>query len=133
MKLPYRLWIAAGGLCICCAKKMPHMGQGNPVTNAPTVEHVFPRHPRACSLKKCRDLESLFDLPNKKAMAHAICNRKKGNRAPKPCEVIFLMALNARIGHTAQNDSKPGAQMRTAARSARRKRKRMHEMQEMNS
>lgn len=31
-------------------------------------------------------------------LAHRLCNQRKGERLPHPCEVIYLAAINARLG-----------------------------------
>lgn len=72
------LFRAQGGRCGIC---------GWPVRNfkAASIEHVVPR-----------SLGGFWGLGNMVA-AHRDCNQAKGDRLPTGCELIWLLAVNARL------------------------------------
>jgi hypothetical protein len=127
------MWFAGGGLCCCCARELA--APGMPVPNkgaAVTIEHVLPKSPRPRDLAKIAAFRALVGGGGRKAMAHWLCNHRKGNRAPTGCEVVFLMAVNARLGRSGADDSRwgPTSNIRTKARKVRRMRsKRLRAMQ----
>ncbi len=65
---------AQGGRCYLCGKPM----------EKPTREHVMPR---ALGGRNAKNVLG----------AHSLCNRIKADRYPKPCELLFLAAINLRI------------------------------------
>lgn len=95
-----RLVWAGGGVCCCCANPFVPLPTKN---GEPTVEHVFPQSPRGADLTRLKELRALvinrFGKPqrDRKAAAHAKCNRAKGNRPPTGCEIVFLMSVNDRL------------------------------------
>lgn len=97
---PRALYLAADGLCICCARPMPEVGDITASKGArPTLEHVFPKHPAPSALPIIARFLRIFPFRFRPcALAHSKCNNRKGNRAPTGCEVIFLLAVNARTG-----------------------------------
>jgi hypothetical protein len=58
---------------------------------APSRDHVRPRHP-----EKGRTLGSFLNI----LLAHTKCNNRKGRRVPRPCEVLFLEAINEIVAAT---------------------------------
>lgn len=100
-----RLYKAALGLCICCAKPMPQPKdrrvkgwcKGRPISAEPTIEHVFPRNPYAPDMRRMAALRRFLGDRGTTAPAHEVCNRRKGNRPPTACEVIFLTAVQDRV------------------------------------
>lgn len=114
------LWAAGGGLCCCCFADLAAPDtQGLPLARTATIEHVLPKSPRACDLPKIAAFRAIVGRAGRKAMAHWKCNHRKGNRPPTGCEVIFLMAVNARLG-LGDPPPRPGSQKRTRSRKARR-------------
>lgn len=111
-------WEAANGLCCVCATDLPKAGETFTKNRAPTLEHVFPKSPAANALAKIAVLRKLVCGANRTALAHAKCNRDKGNRAPTGCEAVFLMAVNLRLGHVTRDGDTPNK--RTKMRKARR-------------
>lgn len=109
MPTPVALWHAADGLCSCCAKPMPEIGMESSKGARATIEHVFPRSPKGHAVRKIRLFYDLFPgefRGRRTAMAHSKCNNRKGNRAPTGCEVVFLMAVNARVEGECQRAEK---------------------------
>jgi hypothetical protein len=51
-----------------------------------SVDHVWPRRFR-------------FGLIGNQLIAHQLCNNRKGDREPTACEIIWLHAVNAQLGH----------------------------------
>lgn len=116
-----RLWKAGGCACGLCGNPVPepvrYFGV-NPRGQKPSIEHVFPRGPKASDLERIRRLRQIV---GKKAprvvIAHSKCNNRKSNRAPTACEVIFLLAVNLRLAAFVNEE----ANLRTKARAARRR------------
>lgn len=81
LSAPYRtrLMEAQGGRCYLCGKHM----------SAPTEDHVVPK---ALGGKNRAN----------RLMACGPCNNRKANRPPRPCEVIYLQAINLRAFHRAR-------------------------------
>lgn len=117
----HALWSAARGLCGICAQDVDSPAEffEGPKGSAPTMDHVYPRGPRPADLKRIMALTALDPDKRRKVVAHWRCNHKKGNRAPTGCEVIFLMAVNARLRGRPEEQS---AARRTKVRAERRKR-----------
>lgn len=65
-----------GGRCYLC---------GQPMRTEPTREHVVPK---ARGGRNARNILA----------AHQACNLRKADRAPYPCELLYLAAVNARLG-----------------------------------
>jgi hypothetical protein len=119
---PLALWRAALGRCGVCGEAVPSPAEERLAKGrAPTVDHVFPRNPAAADLARIARLVALSPDRRRKVIAHAKCNRRKGNRAPTACELIFLMAVNARLR---DRPEEVAARKRTAATKARRLRQR---------
>lgn len=70
-----RLWEAQGRRCPGCGGKIGDVRPG--AAMAPTEDHVVPRSKGGSG-----------ERPNIVLM-HAACNRRKGNRQPHPCELLF--------------------------------------------
>lgn len=66
--------------------------------NRPTLDHVWPRNPRAADLRQLRRLNARRGTLGNAVMSHARCNCSKGNRLPNGCELLWLMVANARAG-----------------------------------
>lgn len=74
-----RLSEAQGGVCYLCDRKCVN----------PTEDHVVPK---ALGGKNKAN----------RLLACAKCNNRKGARPPRPCELIYLWAINLRAFHRAQ-------------------------------
>jgi 5-methylcytosine-specific restriction endonuclease McrA len=83
-RLPKKMrkyWRAQNGVCPYC---------GNTLTVSmeklwrPTFDHVTPK--RIAHGKE-----------GNKVVAHENCNQRKGSRLPRPCELLFLFAINQRV------------------------------------
>jgi 5-methylcytosine-specific restriction endonuclease McrA len=81
MRAAYRV---QGGICAICGGRMPPLDDyhGNP----PSREHVIP--------KSWGGRDCLGNI----VAAHHRCNMRKANRRPTGCELIWLQAVNARLG-----------------------------------
>lgn len=78
---------AQDGICAICGRLMPHprkFEQRN--LKRPTREHVIPR-----------SLGGLDELGNIVASCWG-CNSRKSDSPPTGCTLIFLLAVNARLG-----------------------------------
>ncbi len=96
---PSALWLAGGKLCCCCAKPTPEPGTPGVLYNQRgTVEHVIPKSPKPADLARAAAMARIIGGQRRKAIAHSKCNQRKGNRLPTGCELVFLMAVNARMG-----------------------------------
>lgn len=77
-----------GYICPICGASLhgrpPEGRQGNLAKT--TLDHVIPR-----------DREGP-DRPGNYLAAHGLCNFRKGNRMPTGCELIWLLAMNNRLG-----------------------------------
>lgn len=82
------LYHAQDGLCSCCTKPLPALdkkaGQSDP--KRISVDHTVSRNRGGISR-----------LGNFTLM-HAVCNEWKGDWRPTGCEIIWLFAVNARMG-----------------------------------
>lgn len=68
---------AQGGKCSICGGRIKNVG-------LVTIDHVTPR---------------IFGGANNgnRLLAHATCNISKGERMPRPCELLLLEAANLRV------------------------------------
>lgn len=66
-----------GHICAIC---------GRPMLKGCTVDHVIPK------------ARGGADRIGNIVAAHLACNREKAARMPTGCELIFLLAVNARLG-----------------------------------
>lgn len=74
-----RLHWAQGNRCALCGDKLSRRHQA-------TVDHVYPRR-----VSPWRGLGNVI-------LAHDRCNRLKADRLPTGCEIVWLLAVNARLG-----------------------------------
>lgn len=65
------------GICGIC---------GGPITGKPSIDHVIPFS------------RGGFDGPGNVVCACWRCNQRKGNRSPTGCEILWLYAVNLRMG-----------------------------------
>jgi len=73
----FLLYAAQDGLCPC----------GDPIENEkPSLDHVVPR-----SLGGQDRIGNLLVM-------HGICNGRKSNDIPTGCELVWLLAVNAKLG-----------------------------------
>lgn len=121
---PAVLWNAGLGLCGICGRPVDAPPADGNYGSMPTMDHVFPKSPKAMDLARIAALRRLVHDSRRKVVAHRKCNNRKSNRPPTGCEVVFLMAVNARLRGRPQEISAPS---RTKARADRRKRKRARE------
>jgi 5-methylcytosine-specific restriction endonuclease McrA len=73
------LWRAQGRTCALCGQAMRRLWEV-------TTEHVVPR-----------SAGGFWGLGNVVA-AHPACNTAKADRMPTGCELVWLLAVNARLG-----------------------------------
>ena len=73
------LWKAQHGFCGIC-------GCASEDGDVCTVDHVIPKAMGGA------------DIVGNFVMAHKGCNAEKSARAPSGCELVWLLAVNARIG-----------------------------------
>jgi len=107
MRTVARLWHLQGGACAICGKDMP--ARARPAkSSCLSLDHVWPR-----DRSRCRGLPAAPPgagrhrrrtvapgsgrWPWQTVAAHGRCNSAKGNRPPTGCELIWLMAVRARI------------------------------------
>lgn len=97
---PLELLVPAGGYrcAICGGEFLRGFAEYVPPNSRPTRDHVFPKSPLPADLARIRRLQRVSGGGGRTAAAHASCNRRKGNRPPTGCEVVFLMSVNARLG-----------------------------------
>lgn len=72
------LWIAQDGRCGICGEKVGHLPR--------TIDHVMPKSRGGA------------DRVGNAVIAHRHCNEQKDSRLPTGCELIWLMAVNNRLG-----------------------------------
>lgn len=58
--------------------------------DAPSLDHVTPKNPENRALACHR-------IRKNGLVAHHLCNNKKANSLPHPCELIFLEAINDKV------------------------------------
>lgn len=76
---------AQDGLCAICGK--PILDVTDPDLEArPSVDHVIPRQMGGA------------DRLGNMLLTHRGCNTEKGCRRPTGCELVWLLAVNSRIG-----------------------------------
>ena len=80
------LWRVQGGVCGICGYDMPRIGCHESREDRPTSDHVVP-----VARKGPDRLGNIV-------CAHMRCNEIKSDRMPTGCELIFLLAVNARLG-----------------------------------
>lgn len=118
-------------MCICCATDLPPPANGDGRSNRETtIEHVLPKSPRTCDLPRIKKIRALIGKhAPRKAAAHAKCNRRKSNRLPTGCEIVFLMAINVRLYavEQARIDAEKAAYAPTKAENRRAKKQRNRE------
>lgn len=77
-----RLRIAQGGICPYCGEVLS--GEA-PHGRFQTADHVLP-------------VSAGFQLDGNALCVHADCNVRKADRPPTGCELLWLHAVNARLG-----------------------------------
>lgn len=100
-----RLWHVQGGICAICGKAMqPTASQRG--SNRLSIDHVWPKDdsrtkglpsPPGAGRLPCRARTRTNRRRWNKVVAHGRCNSAKGNRPPNGCELIWLMAVRARM------------------------------------
>ena len=83
-----RLLEAQGGICPLCGKvildkRVLHRSE---YTQKASVDHVIPK------------VQGGVDRPGNYLVVHWACNSRKAGRYPFGCELIWLEAVNARLG-----------------------------------
>lgn len=79
-------YVAQDGICAICGYKMLALGDHLGLRNRrPSCEHVIPR-----SMGGSDHLGNIV-------ASHWICNSLKSDRKPTGCELIWLLAVNARL------------------------------------
>lgn len=78
------LWQAQGGKCHLCGQAIPQKWRSPKLT----FDHLWP----VSRIAGANSFEGNIML------AHEKCNQVKDNRRPRPCELLFLSAVNRRIG-----------------------------------
>jgi 5-methylcytosine-specific restriction endonuclease McrA len=71
-------------LCILCGREMDFLAHSN-ADDAPSFDHVLPK------------IRGGGNVGNRLA-AHRRCNTEKSDNLPNGCELIWLAAVNARLG-----------------------------------
>lgn len=84
-----RLRASQGALCPICGDGLPPMGNICAPRLRNTFDHVWPRRPAKGA--RGGHIGNLL-------CAHYGCNTTKGNRLPTGCEIIWLDAVNSRLG-----------------------------------
>ena len=74
------------GKCSICGGTLPYRAY------KATIEHTYPKS------------KGGQDMPGNMTLAHFECNNLKADRAPYPCEVLFLMAVNLALGLDSPHD-----------------------------
>lgn len=82
-----RIWKAQGEHCSICGEPLDPAFWHYRGDRKWTFEHVYPRRRYRCLLGNV-------------LIAHQICNTSKDQRDPTGCEIILLLATNARLGRT---------------------------------
>ena len=72
--------------CAVCGDLLTAQVWADPRWNRATFDHVIPRALRG------------LNGPGNMVLAHSGCNSWKGDRPPTGCELVWLLAVNARIG-----------------------------------
>jgi 5-methylcytosine-specific restriction endonuclease McrA len=72
--------MAQGKLCGICGQGLPHS------SNDATLDHVIPM--------QLGGADALGNF----ILAHRACNSAKANDVPTGCEMVWLMAVNAKLG-----------------------------------
>lgn len=74
-----------GELCPACGSHLASSSPDQPHWG-PTIDHVIPRALGG------------WDAPGNLLAVHLVCNRRKAHRKPTGCEIIWLLAINNRLG-----------------------------------
>lgn len=90
-ELTARLARLQGGLCALCGMPMLLSARFG-TRKGRSIDHTWPRN-RAGPRGPRKAPTGIF---GNKVAAHGQCNSTKGDRAPTGCELIWLMAVNAR-------------------------------------
>lgn len=105
MRTVSRLWRIQDGLCAICGKPMPEQARQSK-SRCLSLDHVWPRNRKRCvglpaappsGGRHRHVLNGRRVWPWQLVAAHGRCNHAKGNRPPTGCEIIWLMAVRARI------------------------------------
>lgn len=78
------IWNAQGGRCHLCGHPLRQKWRSPELT----FDHVWPKS----RIAGANSFEGNIML------AHKDCNHAKGDRNPHPCEMLFLSAVNRRLG-----------------------------------
>lgn len=92
-RMIHRLRAIQNAICPLCGRGLPPLDNMCAPAKICTIEHVWPLHPSKGAVPKGRkfgDYQNIF-------VTHADCNRLKGNRWPRGCELIWLDAVNSRL------------------------------------
>jgi len=79
------IWNAQGGICHLCGDQLSTKWSSQNLT----FEHVWPKSKVA----------GRNDFEGNVMLAHKACNQAKNDRPPHPCELIYLSAVNRRLGY----------------------------------
>lgn len=74
-----------GEICPCCGMRLDPASSHRHVMS-PTLDHVIPLALGG------------WDGPGNLLAVHMRCNNRKANRKPTGCELIWLLAINNRLG-----------------------------------
>lgn len=98
-RLMAKLWRVQGELCPLCGDPIPAEGRMGKMSCA-SLDHVYPRRrqPGQGRGHKPHGMGRRVGLAVSAFVTHAKCNLKKANREPTGCEVVWLLAVNARLG-----------------------------------
>lgn len=80
-----RIAFIQGGRCVHCAGPLKFRAHESTDDAFPTFEHVIPRAMGGVNV-------------GNRLAAHRVCNMRKGNSKPTGCEMVMLLAVNARLG-----------------------------------
>lgn len=81
------LWSTQGGVCgLCGVTMLPFKSCDSLDGDGATIDHVIPRS------------KGGPDRLGNMLVAHARCNSDKDVRVPTGCELVWLLAVNARLG-----------------------------------
>lgn len=81
------IWRAQQGLCPICGQMLPDDYEPRDPVAGWSFEHVWPR-----ARYRFRQIGNLL-------ITHQACNNAKQDRDPTGCELIWLAAVNAQLGH----------------------------------
>ena len=78
------MWTAQNGVCYLCGQPLPRKWASPKLT----FEHIWP----------VSRIAGGDTFEGNVMLAHHKCNVGKANRLPHPCELIYLAAVNLRLG-----------------------------------